>query len=215
MLCVPESCPKIALQSETRMVGMKWRIWQEKILLLMRIKSHGLDTLCRQVYEEGKRQQWPGLGQEVAEICDHIGIPDVNSVTVNKNEIKNAIFEDHYKEMMNVVKNQRKLEDVKDDEFREVQEYFCDKLVDNVRMGFMIRTQMVPKIPGNFKNKYRVRGTVSEGLECSECQVGEIMTQSHCVTCTAWEDIREGLDMENIKDLVIFFRKLLVERSKV
>ena len=102
MLGVPESCPKIALQSETRMVGMKWRIWQEKILLLIRIKSHGLDTLCRQVYEEGKSQQWPGLGQEVAEICAHIGIPDVNSVTVNKNEIKNAIFEDPYKEMKNI-----------------------------------------------------------------------------------------------------------------
>ena len=116
---------------------------------------------------------------------------------------------------MNVVKDQRKLEDIKDDDMREVQEYFCEKSVDNVRMGFMIRTQMVPKIPGNFKNKYRVRGTVREGLECSECQVGEIMTQSHCLTCTAWEDIREGLDMENIKDLVIFFRKLLVERSKV
>jgi hypothetical protein len=55
MLCVPESSPKIALRCETRMMGMKWRIWQEKILLLMRIKSQGMDTLCRQVYEEGLR----------------------------------------------------------------------------------------------------------------------------------------------------------------
>ena len=179
--------------------------------MLMRIKGHGMDTLCRQVYEEGRRQKWPGLGQEVAEICDKIGIPDVNTVTVDKNNIRNAIFEGHYEEMMNVVKDQRKLEDTKDDDLREVQDYFCEKSVDNVRMGFMIRTQMVPKIPGNLKKKYRVR----EGLECSECQVGEIMTQSHCLTCTAWEDLREGLDMDNIKDLVIFFRKLLVERSKV
>ena len=50
MLGVPESCPKIALRSETQMLGMKWRIWQEKILLLMRIKKYDVNTLCRQIY---------------------------------------------------------------------------------------------------------------------------------------------------------------------
>ena len=74
---------------------------------------------------------------------------------------------------------------------------------------------MVPKIPGNFKNKYRVRGTESEGLVCTECQEEEIMTQSHCLTCSAWSKLREGLDLTHIGDLVKFFRKLLVEREKV
>ena len=40
MLTVPESCPKVALRSETKMIGMKWRIWMEKIMLIMRIKKH-------------------------------------------------------------------------------------------------------------------------------------------------------------------------------
>ena len=40
ILMVPESCPKVALRCETKMIGMKWRIWQEKILLLLRIKKH-------------------------------------------------------------------------------------------------------------------------------------------------------------------------------
>ena len=39
MFSVPESCPKIALRSETGMLGMKWRIWQQKIMLLRRIKN--------------------------------------------------------------------------------------------------------------------------------------------------------------------------------
>ena len=87
--------------------------------------------------------------------------------------------------------------------------------VENTRMGFMIRTQMVPKIPGNFKNKYRVRGTEREGLVCTECPEEEIMTQSHCLTCSAWSELREGLDLTLTGDLVKFFRKLLVEREKV
>ena len=30
VLEVPESCPKVALRSEPRMTGMKWRIWEDK-----------------------------------------------------------------------------------------------------------------------------------------------------------------------------------------
>ena len=54
----------------------------------MRIKSHGLNTLCRQVYEEGIRHDWPGLGQEVTNIFTEIGIPDVNNSMVAKSEMK-------------------------------------------------------------------------------------------------------------------------------
>ena len=55
----------------------------------------------------------------------------------------------------------------KGDDFKGVQEYFYDRSVEKARMAFKIRTHMVPDIPDNFKNKYRVRGTVSDGL----CQV--------------------------------------------
>ena len=108
------------LRFETGMIGMKWRIWQQKILLLMRIKSHGLDTLCRQVYEEGIRHDWPLLGKEVTNICTEIGIPDVNNSMVAKSEIKKAIFNHHYEEMIKEVKSKTKLERIKHEDFREV-----------------------------------------------------------------------------------------------
>ena len=134
---------------------------------------------------------------------------------VTKSEIKKAIFNHHYEEMMKEVKSKMKLEHIKNEDFREVQKYFGEKSVEKTRMAFKIRTQMVPEIPANFKNKYRVKGTETEGLLCAECEEGEIMTQGHCLTCCAWADIREGQDLADIKDLVSFFRKLLVERSKV
>ena len=82
-------------------------------------------------------------------------------------------------------------------------------------MAFHIRTEMVKEIPGNFKNKYRVRGTLTDGLICLECQEQTVMTQSHCLTCPAWTEMRNGLDLSKISDMVVFFRKLLVERAKV
>ena len=215
MFTVPESCPKVALRCETRMIGMKWRIWLEKILLLMRIKKHNEGTLCRQVYEEGKKNQWPGLGQDVTRICQILEIPDVNDVMVSKTDVKNVIFENHYEDMKNTISTKSKLDAIKDDDFQEMQPYFKEKSVEKARMAFKIRTQMLTEIPGNAKNKYRVKGTVSEGLTCQHCMQGAIFTQSHCLTCPAWTEIREGLDMTKIDDLVIFFRKLLVEREKV
>jgi hypothetical protein len=166
-------------------------------LLLMRIKNHEMGTLCRQVYEEGKHMGWPGLGQEVSDICAELGIPDVNNMMVSKHEVKNAIFDHHYNDMVNIVNTKTKLDDIKGEDFREVQSYFNDKSVENTRMAFKVRTQMVPNIPGNFKNKYRVKGTEKEGLVCSHCQQGEILTQSHCLTCSAWAELRDGLDLTN------------------
>ena len=215
MLGVPESCPKIALRSETRMIGMKWRVWQEKILLLMRIKKHNVNTLCRKIYEEGKKNSWQGLGQEVAEICNVLGIADVNNTEISKRDVRETIFENHYNNMIEIVKTKSKLDAINGEDFKEVQEYFDDKSVENTRMAFRIRTEMVKEIPGNFKNKYRVKGTESEGLICPECQEQAIMTQSHCLVCPAWAELRDGLDVSKISDLVVFFRKLLVERAKV
>ena len=76
--------------------GIKWRVWQEKLLRLMRIRKHDEGVLCRQIYEEAKANGWTGLGQEVTEICQTLNIPDVNMEFVPKSVIKDAIFNHHY-----------------------------------------------------------------------------------------------------------------------
>jgi hypothetical protein len=40
------------------------------------------------------------------------------------------------------------------------------------------------------------------------------MTQSHCLECSAWDGIKKDLDVTNINDLVKFFQRLLMERTK-
>ena len=146
--------------------------------------------------------------------CSALGIPDANEVMITKQEVKRAIFEHHYNDMVENVKEKKKLGAIKEDDFREVQPYFKDRSVDNVRMAFKIRTEMVQEIPGNYKNKYRVKGSENDGLKCSECADDVIWTQSHCLTCPAWSEIREGLELTRIEDLVVFFRKLVVERLR-
>ena len=61
-------------------------------------------------------------------------------------------------------------------------------------------------IPGNFKRKFVKK---EDGLICKYCEEGNIMSQSHCMECSAWSELRRGLDLSDIGDLVEFFRKML------
>ena len=69
---------------------------------------------------------------------------------------------------------------------------------------------MVEKIPGNYKNMYKKN---KEGLRCSHCQE-QVMTQSHCVTCPGMEELRDGLDLDTMRDMITFFRRVMSDRSR-
>ena len=94
-----------------------------------------------------------------------------------------------------------KLADIKDYNFWKMQDYFNDKNIGIARMKFKIRTKMVDKIPGNLKNKFRYK---EAGLNCSFCK--EELSQFHFTICPARADLRNGLDITKLDDLVIYFR---------
>ena len=87
-----------------------------------------------------------------------------------------------------------------------------EKSIEIGRMAFKIRCKMVEDIPANFKNKFRTKGRKDDdGLECKHlhCQDKVLHDQAHCLVCPAWEDIRQGLDMTSMLDLVKFFQEML------
>ena len=210
LMCnVPESCPKLALLCETFMVDMKFRIWLQKCLLLLQIQRLDEEALARQVYQQAEEKNGPGLGQEVREICEQIHLPDINKYNVDKKEIQDAIFEAHFKDMMKQFQHSKKLSDIKDDNFRSLQEYFHDRNLTNARFKFKIRTKMVEKVPGNFKNRYLYNET---GVNCSDCNVE--LTQNHLALCPARASMRRGLNMCNLDNAVIYFRRYLADVKK-
>ena len=85
------------------------------------------------------------------------------------------------------------------------------KSLDNCRMAFRIRCELVKDIKGNFKDKYRRKGG-DEALKCEECDEDVVQTQAHCLVCPCWEEIRRGLDLDQLEGIVTFFQRLLVER---
>ena len=105
----------------------------------------------------------------------------------------------------------KKLEPIKNEDFTEVQNYFLDKSIENGRMSFKIRSQMLENIPGNSKNKFRLD---KEKLKCQYYKSDQVTTQSHCLECTAWKDIKKDLDLTKIEDLVKFFKEMLSKREE-
>ena len=166
-------------------------------------------ALAQQVYQQAELNYWPGLGREVREICQEIQIQDLNKNTIAKKDIQKAIFDAHYKEMMTKFQESRKLTNIKDDDFRTLQEYFNDRNIGTARMKFKIHTKMVDKIPGNIKNKFRYK---EAGLNCTFCK--DKFTQVHCTICPARAEFRKGLEITKLYDMVVYFRRFLTDDDK-
>ena len=95
MMKVPESTPKFGLIAESSTMISKWRIWQQKILLVRRIQHQEMSCLARKIYEQQLNLGLPGLVSEVTGICQTISIPDVNFYTVKKDKIYEHVLQGH------------------------------------------------------------------------------------------------------------------------
>ena len=83
LLKLPHSTPLPALRGVTGLMGIKWRIWKEK--------------LAKEIFEEQIFLNLPGLTKEVKDISAEIGIADICSEEVVEEEVVDAINIHHLK----------------------------------------------------------------------------------------------------------------------
>ena len=167
----------------------------------MRIKNLPNESLAKMIHEESMKNNWPGLGRDISQICNILKINDLNYNYLHINEIKKAIYHHHYNEMIEKIKRCKKLSDIQNDNFKYLQKYFYDKDINKARLKFKIRTQMVDNIPGNFKNKYKL----SRSSNCLRCNVQ--LSQDHIKVCPGRTHLRRGLDLSKLDDLAIYFAR--------
>ena len=109
--------------------------------------------------------------------------------------------------------NSKQMEKHKDEDFHEVQPYMKGIDIYQTRMCFRTICEMVNEIKGNFLSKYKRYGGEA-ALACDNCDLNVKETQTHCLVCPQWEDIRHGLDLTKIEDMATLFQRLFVERAK-
>ena len=92
-LQVGKGTPRAALTWETGLMDMKLRIWIEKLMLVLHIRSLEETSLARQIYEEQTTNKWPGLVQETTSICTNLNIEDCNTTNISKKDYKYIVTE--------------------------------------------------------------------------------------------------------------------------
>ena len=207
MLEVPVSTPKVSLRAETGILSMKHRIWYEKVNLVTALRRMN-DGLAKEIYEEQLLYGWPGLAQEVGDICTRIGVPNANSNLVTKTELNKALRNHDKTEIMEKFSKYKKLDKIELDDPTIAKDYMGDKSIADSRLIFRLRTEMVD-LKDNMRNRYRWTST-----NCEACDMSAPESQLHVMTCMGYREQRIGKDLGKDTDLVAYFREVLLLREK-
>ena len=156
MMEVPVSTPKLALRAETGLLSMKHRVWVEKLNLVLAIqKSAGL---AKNVYLEQLNHNWPGLAGETTNICEALGMNNVNVLKVRKQDIMKAVKDHDGREMVEEMKRYQKLDKIKEENPTQAKPYLETKSISDCRIIFRIRTEMMD-LKDNMRGKYKGSST--------------------------------------------------------
>ena len=127
-----------------------------------------------------------------------------------KKMVDTALKEYNKRTLLDKIKKYKKLEFEKlSKEDHEMKKYLASLNIADARLKFALRTCMTKTIQANYKGDPEFR---ANNWKCQECQV--LDTQDHVVRCPVYLNLRTGKDLENDKDLVEYFRKVINIRSK-
>ena len=90
-LRIGQGSPVAALLWDTSLLDMSIRIYREKIMMVIHLRSLDETTLARRTYEEQKKKNWPGLARETKTICEKLKIEDCNITQMNRNKYREYV----------------------------------------------------------------------------------------------------------------------------
>ena len=127
----------VMLRAQTTSSKMNQRIWKRKVLLAKKILSQER-SLAKDIYQEQVKSDWPRLAAEVKDICENVGVSNLNKDEMSKDKLEDGLCYHHYKEMKLEVCGYKKVEAVKNNDFTKLLEYMTEKSVDRASIAFRI-----------------------------------------------------------------------------
>ena len=203
LLSLPQSAQRSSLQAALGLQGMKWRVWEEKILLIQAIRNQEEDGLAKEFLDEQLAMGWPGLGREVSEICQHLQLPDVSRVEIKKETIRKAIHYDHIKNLKLKLKGE-KLKEMANSDVSARREYTGWSVLE-CRMAFRLETKMFQcraNMPRMYNRDLVCRGCTPDGIS------GPIEDQDHLEWCPGYSNLWAGLGPASTRGRVQYFMRV-------
>ena len=213
LLSLPLSAPQASLRAALGLPGMKWRVCEQKILLIQAIRQQEEGGLAREVLQEQVQMGCPWLAQEVSEICQEIKLPDAAKKDISKEDIQKAIKYDHLK-ALKLQLTGRKLKEMANSDVSERREYTRWSLLE-CRMAYRLETQM-------FLCRANMPSMYGRDLTCRACTpgaadgaVGPEGDQDHLEVCPGYGNLWAGLGPMNNRSRVNFFMQVDKKRRQV
>ena len=191
---------------------MKNRILKKKLLFLHHIATLEEDSIAFQVYSVQKRLELPGLLQECLEFLVKFGIIDVNKYSSGqwKKLVEKNITQKNKTDLLETVKGKYKkisYEELSKEQF-ELKPYIRQLNMSLARDKFRLRSKMTRTVKFNFPSDKKFKADM---WRCWHCP--SIDSQAHVRVCPAYHELRHDKDLNNDKDLVLYFRQVIKLRD--
>ena len=157
---------------------------------------------------------FPGFVSEMKSIIHQYNLPDIiegksMSKLKWKTTVKAAIRTYHEIELKDKMTTSKLKDGPLVDEIFEKKDYITSMKLTDARTNFRLRSNTT-----NVKmNRKSDPGYAAKLWKCEAC--GNLDTQCHIMWCPAFAPLREGLDVENDKDVVHYFQEVFKMREKM
>ena len=213
VLQVGPGSPKASLLWDTKTLNCKFRVWEEKIRMILFIRGQGEETLSRKIYEEQKFQKWPGLVEETAKICYILGIEDVNLTKSDQNIYMKLVVEALHRKNEETLRGLAtgKCERISG-EIYEKKDYILYKNISLARQHYRTRFGM-HAFAGNYSQDRRYARSNWLCL-CQKSREEESHLKSG--ECTVYGDLTNKYsDLTSDENLADLFREVLARRDQL
>ena len=214
LLATPSSTPRAALAWDCGVLKMKFRIMQAKLSFLHYVLMQDEESLANQILHEQNKNGFPGLVKECQGFIKDLKILNPFQHWLSPSEwkrmVKTSIIEANGKELKDeILEKYKKLKssDLAEEEFSR-KSYLKDLSLQQARNKFKFRTSMTQHVKMNQENNEQYAAAL---WKCEEC--GWQNTHTHLLSCTGYEPMREGVDLECDKQLCDYLQKIFLHRN--
>ena len=214
LLATPASTPRAALAWDCGILKMKFRIMQMKLNFLHYILAQNEDSLAHQILMEQKKNSFPGLVQECNQFIKDLEILDPFEHWLTTQEwkrmVKTATIDANDKELKYEIKEKyKKLKnsDLAKEEYGR-KTYLRNLSLQEARTMFKFRSSMTQHVKMNQKNNAEYSAAL---WKCEECGMQD--TNIHLLSCSGYESLRDGKDLDCDKQLCQYLQKIFILRN--
>ena len=190
---------------------MSHRIAIRKLLFYHHLKNLPSKALASEIMRIQEALSYPGLVKECKNLQNFYNLPspDTLSKIQWKTLVKRKVRNTNRKELIAESKNLSKVDTslLEKEEFK-IRKYITILNVPDARLRFAIRSNMTRTVKMNYKG---IKSYAESDWRCDRCRSPD--TQEHIMLCEAYKKFRVGKDLTKDKDIVDFFRNVIISRS--